>query len=103
MGELTGKQKRYLRGLAHGLKPVVHIGKQGLSDALMESLGEALEHHELVKVKFIDFKEEKLELAAEIESKLDCENVGKIGHHVILYRQAREPEHRQIRLPKSSG
>ena len=66
-------------------------------------MGEALEHHELVKVKFIDFKDEKMELAAQIESELDCENVGKIGHHVLFFRQAREPEHRQIRLPKGSA
>lgn len=101
MGELTGKQKRYLRGLAHDLKPVVHIGKLGLTDPLMESLAEALEHHELIKVKFVDFKEEKLELAVQIAEQLDCEVVGKIGHLVILFRPAREPEHRRIRLPKA--
>lgn len=103
MGELSGKQKRYLRGLAHNLKPLAHIGKQGLSDAFLESLEETLEHHELVKVKFVDFKDEKPALAAQIETALDCENVGKIGHHVLFFRQARAPEHRQIRLPKSPG
>ncbi len=103
MGELTGKQKRYLRGLAHDLKPTVYIGKHGLTEALYESAEEALEHHELIKVKFVDFKEEKLELAAQIEERLDCESVGKIGHHVLFFRPARAPEHRQIKLPKVAG
>ncbi len=103
MGELTGKQKRYLRGLAHDLKPTVHIGKHGLTEALFENAEEALEHHELIKVKFIDFKGEKLELAAQIEDRLDCENVGKIGHHVLFFRQARLPERRQIKLPKAAS
>ena len=102
MGELTGKQKRFLRGLAHDLKPTVHIGKLGLTEALFESAEESLEHHELIKVKFVDFKDEKLELAAQIEQRLDCENVGKIGHHVLFFRQARTPERRHIRLPKAS-
>lgn len=96
---LNGKQRKYLRGLAHGLEPRVHLGKHGLTDALLRNLDEVLEHHELVKLKFLDFKDEKKELVAEMERRLDCESAGTIGHHVILFRRARQPEHREIQLP----
>ena len=100
---LTGKQRKYLRGLAHGLEPLVHLGKHGLTDALLANMDEVLEHHELVKVKFLDFKDEKKELVSEMERRLDCHSVGTIGHHAILFRQARQPDRRQIRLPKGKG
>ncbi len=105
---MTGTQKKYLRGLAHGLKPVVRIGRNGLTDSLLESLDEALESHELVKVKFprrgtnearSDFQDQKRELSAEVATRLSTEQVGSIGHVVIFFRQARDPEKRSIRLP----
>lgn len=96
---LTGTQRKFLRGLAHGLKPVVHIGKAGLSEGLFENLEQALESHELIKVKFHDFKDQKNTLSDEVAARLDCEAVGKVGHTVVFFRQARVPEHRKIRLP----
>lgn len=99
MQELTGKQRKYLRGLAHGLKPLIHIGAKGLTPEALQQLDEALDHHELVKVKFLDFKDAKDELTAEMVSELGCAEAGTIGHHVIVYRRARDPEKRSIRLP----
>ena len=97
--ELTSSQKKYLRGLAHHLEPVVRIGKAGLTEGLFEQLEEALESHELIKVKFVDWKDRKRELAAEIDQRLGCEQVGKIGHVVVFFRQGRDPENRRIELP----
>ena len=97
--QLTGAQRKYLRGLAHGLKPVVHIGRAGLSESLIASLDEALESHELIKVKFQDHKDEKEAFRSEISARLDCEAVGKIGHTMIFFRPARVPDHRKIELP----
>lgn len=54
MKELTSTQAKYLRGIAHGLKPVVFIGQKGLTDALIRSTEEAFDCHELIKIKFID-------------------------------------------------
>lgn len=54
MKELTSTQAKYLRGIAHGLKPVVFIGQKGLTDALIRSTEEAFDSHELIKIKFID-------------------------------------------------
>jgi len=99
MNELTGKQRKHLRGLAHDLKPIVHVGTKGLTPEVLRQLDEALEHHELIKVKFLDFKDSKAELTAEMISELNCGEAGTIGHHVILYRQARDPDRREIRLP----
>lgn len=97
--ELTGKQRKHLRGLAHELRPLIHIGGKGLTPELLHQLDEALEHHELVKIKFLDFKDEKKELTAEMESKLGCAEAGSIGHHVIVYRPAPDRDKRAIELP----
>jgi len=59
MKKLTGMQAKYLRGRAHGLKPVVFVGQRGLTDALIASTEQAFDRHELIKIKFIDFKEKK--------------------------------------------
>ena len=97
--ELTGKQRKHLRGLAHSLKPLIHLGTKGLTPELLQQLDEALDHHELVKVKFLDYKDEKNDLKAEMVSKLGCAEAGTIGHHVIVDRPARDPEKRSIKLP----
>ena len=59
MKELTGKEKKYLRGLAHALNPVVIIGKNGFSEQIEAQIDEALTAHELIKIKFIDYIDEK--------------------------------------------
>ena len=101
MEKLTGIQAKYLRGLAHALKPVVFIGQKGLSDALVKSAVDAFQQHELIKVKFIDFKEkeQKKEIAAAIENQTNSQMAGMIGHTAIFYRQHRNPEKRKIILP----
>ena len=100
MRELTGTQRKYLRGLAHGLSPVVHVGRGGLTDGLIEEIDRALANHELIKIKFLDHKSRKRELSDEIDARLDSERVGMIGHVAVFFRQARDPEARHIRLPK---
>ena len=99
---LKGFQKKYLRGLAHAYKPVVHIGQKGLSESLSEALEEALESHELIKVKFVDFKEkeQKKEMIKKLEETSFCEMVGMTGHIAILFRQNRNPEKRKISVPE---
>ncbi|HRQ69635.1 MAG TPA: ribosome assembly RNA-binding protein YhbY [bacterium] len=98
MEKLTGKQRKYLRGVAHSLNPVVHIGKNGLADPVLKQIDDALNIHELIKIKFIDFVDEKNEIAAEIEKKLKCESCGSVGHVFVFFRQNEEPEKRKIKL-----
>jgi RNA-binding protein len=98
-GGLAGSQRKYLRGLAHGLKPLVQVGKGGVTSALLAAVNRALDEHELIKVKFVDFKEEKKELSEEIGRKTKSERVGMIGNVAVFYRQHADPEKRKIRIP----
>ncbi|MEE4113902.1 MAG: YhbY family RNA-binding protein, partial [Desulfobacteraceae bacterium] len=69
MEKLEGYQKKYLKGLAHGIKPQVYVGQKGLSSTVSQAIDEALATHELIKVKFVDFKEkvQKEEITVTIE------------------------------------
>ena len=99
MNELEGFQRRHLRSLAHLLRPVVMIGKEGLTKAVLAKTDAELVAHELIKVRFLGWKDEKRELLDQMAEKLLAEVVGVVGHVGILFRQNREPEKRQIRVP----
>ena len=101
MKKLKSFQKKYLRGLAHKLKPVVLIGQKGLTDKVLRSTEQAFEDHELIKIKFNDFKEkeQKKEISELLESKTGSEIVSAIGHTVIFYKQQEDPEKQKIILP----
>ena len=102
MTTLKGFQKKHLKGLAHSLKPVVQIGKEGLTEGVIRAVGDGLLQHELIKIKFVDFKdkEQKAELSREIEVKTQSDRIGMVGHTVILYRQQADPQKRKITLPQ---
>lgn len=101
MKKLTSMQAKFLRGRVHSLKPVVFVGQKGVTNALIKSTAEAFQHHELIKVKFNDFKgkEQKKEIAAAIENKTNSQVAGIIGHIAIFYKQQRDPDKRKIVLP----
>jgi RNA-binding protein len=99
MSTLKGSQKKYLRAQAHHLKPVVMIGAKGTNSQLIGSVDTALKDHELIKVKFGDFKETKKEISQEIAGKTKSELIGLIGNIAIFYRQHPEPEKRKIKIP----
>ena len=105
MDSLKGFQKRFLRGLAHSLKPVVFVGQKGFTQSLVDAMDNALDHHELVKVKFVEFKEKqkKLALVEQIEKAVSCELVGLVGHIATFFRQQSDPEKRKIHLPKQAN
>ncbi len=96
MEKLTGKAKKYLRGLAHALSPVVIIGRNGCTEQVISQIDEALTAHELIKIKFIDYIDEKKEIAAKIEEELHCECCGSIGHTFTFFRQNEDPTKRKI-------
>ncbi len=94
---LTGKQKNYLRGIAHSLNPIVTIGGKGLTDAVMNEVEQALNQHELVKIKMpSNSKAEKVALLAQITGQSDSEPVQIIGRVGVIYRANAEPK---ITLP----
>ena len=99
MEKLKGSDRKYLRSLAHHLKPVVHVGKEGVTDRLVGTVVRALDAHELIKVRFLEFKKEKGPLANEIARRSRSQQVGTVGHVAIFYREHPDEEKRKIRLP----
>lgn len=99
--ELTGKQRAYLRGLAHHLNPVVYLGPQGLSEAVVDKVNDELEHHELIKVKVGGNCLESADEAGEqLAESCRAALVQVIGHVIVLYRRRKkDPE---IKLPRAS-
>ena len=101
---LKGFQKKYLKALAHSLKPVVFIGQKGLTPTLAKAMDDALDAHELIKVRFIDFKEKdhKNALTHEIEKNHGCLKVSMVGHIVTFYRKNKDPKKRKIVLEEGT-
>ncbi len=96
---LTSKQRRHLRGLAHGLAAVVHVGKQGFTPAVRSQLDSALEDHELIKVRLDAERSSRPAIAAMLADASGAEHVGSIGGVVILYRRRADAKRRAIVLP----
>lgn len=97
MEKLTGKQVRFLRGLGHHLQPVVMVGKEEVSEALLASLEEALETHELIKVRLQEgCLTDRREVADAMSQKTGAAVVQVLGRTILLYRRGEEP---RITLP----
>ena len=95
---VTDKQKRYLKGLAHSIKPVVMIGNSGLTDAVLAEIDNALEHHELSKVRVSgQERADRKAMLDHIADKTGADLVQVIGHIGGFYRPAKEPS---IQLPR---
>lgn len=88
---LTGKQRSYLKKLAHDLEPTVYIGKSGLTENIKKELEIGFESRELVKVKIQEGCELKAkELANELAEELGAEFVQAIGRKFTLYRESKD-------------
>lgn len=95
---LNNKQKQHLKGLAHSLKPVVMLGNNGLTEGVLAEIEQALEHHELIKVKIAaEERETKSLIADAIIRESGASKVQVIGNILVLYRPAQE---RKITLPR---
>ncbi|MEI6092798.1 MAG: YhbY family RNA-binding protein [bacterium] len=99
MEKLKGKNRKYLRGLAHNLDPVILIGHEGFTPSIIKAVEKALADHELIKIKFNKFKEEKEELSLELENLTKSEMVGMIGNVAIFYKQNPDKDKRKIVIP----
>ncbi|MBN2874428.1 MAG: YhbY family RNA-binding protein [Spirochaetales bacterium] len=95
---LTSKQRARLSALANELHPIVFLGKAGAADGVYEALDKALADHELVKLRFVDFKGERRELAQQLADRAGADLVRVIGHVAIVYRPAPDPANRKINL-----
>ncbi len=94
---LDGAQRRHLRGLAHPRKPIVFIGEGGISESVVRALDEALDQHELVKVRLRQPPDKKA-AAAELAEASGAALCGVVGHTVVLYRP--HPDEPKIVLPR---
>ena len=93
---MKGSTRKYLRSMAHHLDPVVIIGKRGLTDSVIQKIDDALLSHELIKIKFLEFQDQKKILSDEIVQRTQSEIVGRIGHVIMLYKQHPEEDKRKI-------
>jgi RNA-binding protein len=95
---MTGKERRYLRALAHRLSPVVIVGQRGLSDAVVRQVDGALTDHELIKVRLGgECRLGRDALGTTLTERTRAEVAGAVGRVLILYRP--HPERPRIVLP----
>ncbi len=99
---ITGKQRQYLKGLAHPLTPLVQIGREGISEGLVEMTNRELAFRELLKVKIANNSGlEKHAAAEELTEKTGSVLVQLIGKTIILYKEnLKRPKKERIYLPK---
>jgi len=95
---LNKKQIQHLKGVAHSLKPIVLLGGNGLTEAVVAEIDFALSHHELIKVKIpTDDRETKALIVEAICRETNAIKVQVIGKTLVLYRQSEE---KKIHIPK---
>ena len=103
--ELTSKQRAQLRGLANGIDTIIHVGKEGIGENLIQQTNEALEARELIKGRVLDNNiEYDARLAAEELAKATrSEVVQVIGSKFVLYRESHsKPKEKRIQLVKAA-
>ncbi len=99
MTEINSRQRRFLEKAAHNLAPVVIIGGAGVTEGVISMADKSLASHELIKIKFNEFKDEKQELTEKIREACGAVTVRIIGNVAILFRQAEKEEDRIYKLP----
>lgn len=98
---ITGKQRAFLRKSAQNLQPIFQIGKDGVTDAVIEAINEAIEKRELIKVHILETALlDTRETCDGIAAKIGAEPVQSIGNKFTLYKKAREEKNRKIELPR---
>lgn len=101
MNELTMKQRAFLRSLAHELKPSLHVGKDGVTDAAAEAVRGLFVSRELLKVKVLATAPESAdESAQDLARRVGAQLIQVIGRTAVLYRK--HPEYELIRLPRAT-
>lgn len=96
---LTGKQRSYLKSLAHNLDPLFQLGKSGLTENFIKQVEEALETKELIKIKVLQNCDlDPTETANEIAEEVGADFVQSIGSKFVIYMESKK--NKKIELPK---
>lgn len=96
---MNSKQRAHLMSLAQSLEPVVQIGKATLTDEVIESIEEALEKRELIKISVLkNCADDPKSLGYEIADETKSELVQVIGKKIVIFKAARDPKNRHIKL-----
>ena len=100
MEKLNARQRAHLRSLAHPLKPILHIGKEGVTEGALETIEKAFNTRELLKLKVLEAAPEEARETGDILAGriAGAHAVQVIGRTVVLYR--RHPERPEIVLPR---
>ena len=96
---MTGKQRAYLRALANSYDTIFQVGKGGINDNMLAQIDEALEAHELIKLRVLNTCELTAAEAADIIAKsLQADVIQVVGTRFILYKES--VKHKKIELIK---
>ena len=98
MKELTSQQRSYLTKKAHDLNPVVMVGQKGMTESLVAMVDESLKNHELIKVKFVDYKESRREISDDICKKCSAHLIRVVGNIAIIFREQEDPSKRHYKI-----
>ena len=86
---MTSKERANLRSIASTIQPIFQIGKGGINDAMVNSIGEALYKRELIKITVLKTcEDEPKEILQEIAERLEAEPVTAIGNKIVLYKRS---------------
>jgi RNA-binding protein len=89
MNKITTKSRQQLKAKAHGLKPVVLLGNQGLTEAVKKEIDRALTDHQLIKIRVsIADRDAKKSIVDDICTSLKAEKIQVIGHIAVLFRKS---------------
>ncbi|WP_040210743.1 ribosome assembly RNA-binding protein YhbY [Clostridium polynesiense] len=96
---ITSKQRAYLRSLSNGISPIFQLGKNGIEDAFLNQIEDALEARELIKITILENSGcDPREASDKICEAIGCEGVQVIGNKIVLYKKSlKKPK---IELPE---
>lgn len=93
---LSGKQKQFFKKKAHPLKPIVQIGKNGISTEVLEDIDRVLAKRELIKISILQNSDETNETVKEALESIGALVISQIGRISIVFRVASEPKYRDV-------
>lgn len=99
---ISNADKKRYRAIGHNLKPVVTIAQKGITDNIRAEIDRALNEHELIKIKLVTLdRDEKTALVEAICTEFNAECIQRIGHVLLLYRAAKNPDKRLSNISRS--